>query len=181
MQVGHSSYVVSLAVVPPGSSPVVPGLGLLSGSRDTTVRSWDIETGQSVCSMSGHKYQVNAVGVLPGGEVVSCGLDGVLKVWKAGKAIRTLEEHDGPILALILLKNGDMLTGAPCVLVQGTSALILLFGQSGYERHERLQTRRVLLPTYISCYLVSCGCVCTAFLSAGVALRCSSGVWLCML
>jgi WD40 repeat protein len=114
MQIGHSSYVVSLAVLPPGSSPVVPGLGLLSGSRDTTVRIWDIETGQFVCSMSGHKHQVNAVGALSGGEVASGGLDGALKVWKAGKVIRTLEEHDGPILALIVLKNGDILTGALC-------------------------------------------------------------------
>jgi WD40 repeat protein len=112
MQAGHQGYVVALAVCPPGLSTEVPGLALVSGSRDTTAKIWDVELKEAVCTLSGHKYQVNAVGVLPGGVVATGELDGTLRTFKAGKTIRTLKEHEGAILCLLVLPNEDILTGA---------------------------------------------------------------------
>lgn len=117
MQVGHADYVVALAAIPSGTSPIVPGVGLVSGSRDKTVNVWDVEEGASVQQLSGHKYQVNAVGILSGGEVVSGGLDGVLKMWKGGKAVATLSMHKAAILCLCVLSSGQILTGMAALYI----------------------------------------------------------------
>jgi WD40 repeat protein len=111
VQVGHSDYVVSLATIPSGKSPIVPGMGLVSGSRDKSVNVWDVEEGAAVQQLKGHKYQVNAVGVLSSGDVVSGGLDGVLNIWKGGKAVHSLSEHKAAILCLCVLSSGQILTG----------------------------------------------------------------------
>lgn len=112
VQVGHADYVVALAPIPSGKSPIVPGVGLVSGSRDKCVNVWDVEESASVQNLQGHKYQVNAVGILSSGDVVSGGLDGVLNMWKAGKAIASLSEHKAAILSLCVLSSGQILTGA---------------------------------------------------------------------
>ena len=62
---------VALAIVPPGLSAEVPGLALVSGSRDQTAKVWDIEVKEAVRTYGGHKYQVNGVGALPGGSVAT--------------------------------------------------------------------------------------------------------------
>lgn len=111
MQVGHADYVVSLAPIRSGKSPIVPGMGLVSGSRDKSVNVWDVEEGASVQQLQGHKYQVNAVGILSSGDVVSGGLDGVLNMWKGGKAVASLTEHKAAILCLCVLSSGQILTG----------------------------------------------------------------------
>lgn len=118
MQVGHADYVVALAPIPSGKSPIVPGMGLVSGSRDKSVNVWDVEEGATVQQLQGHKYQVNAVGILSSGDVVSGGLDGVLNMWKGGKAVASLSEHkpNTAILCLCVLSSGQVLTGMPTLV-----------------------------------------------------------------
>jgi WD40 repeat protein len=113
---GHTDYVVSLAVFPSGISTDVPGKALLSGSRDKTAKIWDLDAKDAARTLTGHKWAVNGVGVLHGGEIATGELDGTLRVWKAGKAIRTLSEHAGAILCVLILPNTDILTGACLVL-----------------------------------------------------------------
>ena len=118
-QAGHNSFVVALAVVPAGVNEAVPGLGIVSGGRDTTARLWDVDTAAEVSTLAAHQYQVNAVGVMPTGEIVTGGLDGLLKVWKAGVETVSAKEHEGPILCMAVLQNGTLLTGellTPCDL-----------------------------------------------------------------
>jgi len=109
--VGHTDFIVSLAFVPPGATTALQGPGLVSGSRDAAVVLWDVEHCSALQELKGHVHSVSAVGVLPGGELASGGLDGKLIVWKAGKAVRTLDAHEKPILSLLVLPNGDILTG----------------------------------------------------------------------
>lgn len=113
MQIGHSGFVVAVAAIPPGTSPIVPGLGLVSGSQDTTVNVWDVEECSIAQQLKGHELQVNAVGVLPSGEIVSGGMDAQLKMWKGGKAVFSQKEHDAPILCICVLSGGEFLTGVP--------------------------------------------------------------------
>lgn len=111
LQVAHTGFVVCVAAIKPGNSPIVPGMGLVSGSQDSTVNVWDIEECASVQQLKGHDLQVNAVGVLPGGEIVSGGMDGLLKMWKGGKAVFSQKEHSAPILCICVLDSGEFLTG----------------------------------------------------------------------
>lgn len=111
MQIGHSGFVVSVSPIPAGRSPLVPGTGLVSGSQDTTVHVWDVEECSIAQQLKGHNLQVNAVGVLPGGEIVSGGMDAQLKMWKGGKAVFSQKEHSAPILCICVLSSGEFLTG----------------------------------------------------------------------
>lgn len=111
VQIAHTGFVVSVAAISPGKSPIVPGVALVSGSQDTTVNVWDVEECAAVQQLKGHELQVNAVGVLPGGEIVSGGMDGQLKMWKGGKAVFSQKEHTAPVLCICVLASGEFLTG----------------------------------------------------------------------
>ena len=135
---GHADYVVALAVFPTGVSTDVPGMALLSGSRDKTAKIWDLEAKDAVRTLTGHKWAVNGVGVLPGGEVATGELDGTLRVWKAGKTIRTLSEHSGAILCVLILPNEDIVTGAVPSLLQATTSDPLLVFETPMSEFKRM-------------------------------------------
>lgn len=114
VQVGHTGYVVALAAIAPGKIAALKGGGIVSGSRDTTIRLWDIETKASIGQLTGHKYQVNAVAVLPSGQLVSGGLDGFLIFWDGNKSGQEVHAHPGStILCMLALSDGTLLTGVP--------------------------------------------------------------------
>lgn len=91
---------------------------MLSGSRDATVRLWSLDSKEALRTLQGHTHQVNAVGVLPSGQVASGSLDGTLKVWKGEEAVHSVKAHETSVLCLLALQGGDILTGActrfPC-------------------------------------------------------------------
>jgi phospholipase A-2-activating protein len=118
-QVGHSNYVVTLQGIAAGCSPMVAGVGLVSGSRDKSAIVWDVETSTSVAQLVGHDQQVNAVAALSTGEIATGSLDGVLKIWKAGRSLRTIKAHEAPVLCMLALADGDVLTGLPTCLCSG--------------------------------------------------------------
>jgi hypothetical protein len=71
----------------------------VSGSRDGTLRLWDAATGRLGRVLTGHRWGVNAVAVLPDGHsALSSGTDGTLRLWDltAGKEIRRLDVEDEP-------------------------------------------------------------------------------------
>jgi WD40 repeat protein len=60
---GHEAWVSSVAVTPDGQYVV-------SGSKDRTVRLWDLATGQEVRRFTGHESTVRSVAVTPDGKYV---------------------------------------------------------------------------------------------------------------
>jgi WD40 repeat protein len=69
---GHADQVNALAVTP-------DGLCAVSGSKDCTMRVWDLETGQTLHILKGHTGSVTVVTVTPNGRwVVSGGCDRTL-------------------------------------------------------------------------------------------------------
>lgn len=46
-----------------------------AGSFDKTVRVWDPVTASELAVLQGHLYQVTALAVLPGGDIVSASVD----------------------------------------------------------------------------------------------------------
>ena len=64
-----------VAITPDGSR-------IVSGSRDSTLRVWDMETGAELLVLRGHLGEVNAISVSPdSAQVVSGSGDCSLKLW----------------------------------------------------------------------------------------------------
>ncbi len=104
---GHQSYVVSVAVTPDGRYA-------LSGSKDKTVKVWDIESGVEVRTLSGHSNSVRALAVTPDSRFVLSGSDDhTVKVWdiESGVEVRTLAGHSGSIYALAVTPDSRYALG----------------------------------------------------------------------
>jgi WD40 repeat protein len=83
---GHAHAVTSLALVPGGKQ-------LLSGSKDGSVRLWDLEKNEQVRQMD-QGGEVTAVAVRPDGKrIASAGTNNVVKLWNAedGKLITEIK------------------------------------------------------------------------------------------
>ena len=52
-----------------------------SGSRDKTVRIWDVETSKCVRVLGGHGGNVYGVATLPDGRLASCSFDKTVRIW----------------------------------------------------------------------------------------------------
>ncbi|XP_076472406.1 uncharacterized protein LOC143301874 [Babylonia areolata] len=95
---GHHDLVTSISV---------QGTNLVSASRDTTVKVWDLESGEETCSFGGHTETVTSVLILSAEEsallkeedttegdscIISGSTDCTFKVWslKSGKLIRSV-------------------------------------------------------------------------------------------
>jgi WD40 repeat protein len=104
------------------SSALSPdGATLVSGSINTNVHLWDVQTGQKRHTLRGHTNLVTAVHVGPDGQqAVSSSGDGTLRLWEiaTGACLGTLRTQ-GPY-------NGLKLTGATGISAAQRAALKLL-------------------------------------------------------
>jgi hypothetical protein len=101
---GHSNWVSAVAVSPDGRMAV-------SGSRDNTLKVWDLERGEEIRTLKGHSNWVSAVAVSPDGRMaVSGSWDNTLKVWdlERGEEIRTLKGHSNWVSAVAVSPDGRM-------------------------------------------------------------------------
>ena len=105
------------------------GRTLASGSRDKTIRLWDVETGQPQATLKGHENRVNAVAFSPDGRTLASGggtdgdswssvykkmlVDGdkTIRLWdvKTGLLRTTLEGHENRVNAVAFSPDGRTL------------------------------------------------------------------------
>lgn len=100
----HRGYVWTL-------EPLADGL-FASGGRDADIHVWDT-TGNRRGTLSGHRRSVLGLAALPGDRLASVSRDRGLRIWnwRDGKCIAAQESaHEGAILAVVALANGDFVT-----------------------------------------------------------------------
>ena len=86
---GHTDLVNSVALTPDGRRA-------LSGSKDKTLRLWDLDTGACLKTLEGHTDWVHSVALTPDGRRALSGSgDKTLRLWDldTGACLKTLEGH----------------------------------------------------------------------------------------
>ena len=115
----------------------------LTGSEDTTVRLWDVETGRAVRVLEGHKNRVWSVAFSPDGRLALSGSeDGTVRLWEVetGRAVQVLEGHSGQVISVAFSPDGRLaLSGSEddTVLLWGVKTgrpMRVLEGHSGQVR-----------------------------------------------
>jgi WD40 repeat protein len=71
---GHTNDVCSLAITPDGKT-------LVSGSRDRTIRLWDLTTGKERVTLKGNVAAITCVVVVDARTLASASTDGTIKLW----------------------------------------------------------------------------------------------------
>ncbi len=104
---GHTGAVNCLALAADGKRLFSGG-----GSKDGTIKVWDVETGKETLTMLGHTDGVFSLALSADGKhLFSGGGDKTIKVWdlESGKETLTLNGHTGSVLSLALAANGKRL------------------------------------------------------------------------
>jgi len=99
---GHIDEVWSVNITPDGKRAV-------SGGADTTLRVWDLESGECVGILEGHTGKVENVNITPDGKrAVSGGEDKTLRVWdlERGECVGILEGHTGKVESVSITPDG---------------------------------------------------------------------------
>ncbi|WP_013322705.1 hypothetical protein [Gloeothece verrucosa] len=112
---GHNDGVSSVSFSPIPPSPVTKGGAggiLASGSRDTSIKLWDVQTGQLIRTLSGHNDGVSSVSFSPDGKILASGSgDKTIKLWdvQTGQLIRTLSGHNDVVWSVSFSPDGKIL------------------------------------------------------------------------
>ena len=101
----HGDWVFSVSFSP-------DGITLASGSRDSTVKLWDVATHTNIATLEGHRGAVNSVSFSPDGTLLASGSgDRTVKLWdvKTHTHIATLEGHTQYITSVSFSPDGRLL------------------------------------------------------------------------
>ena len=99
---GHAGWVESVAVSPDGRH-------IVSGSDDTTLRVWELNSGRCLNTLRGHTAGVGSIAVSPDGQhIVSGSKDSTLRVWDfgTGRCLNTLQGHTGYVTSVAVSLDG---------------------------------------------------------------------------
>jgi WD40 repeat protein len=85
---------------------------LVSGSFDTTIKIWEICTGQCLQTLQGHQQSLRRTTFSPDGQhLASCSFDQTIKLWniQTGECLRTFKGHTAQVVSLAFSPDGQRL------------------------------------------------------------------------
>jgi WD40 repeat protein len=91
------------------------GRWIASGSNDSTVKVWDVDSARELYSLQKHTGPIVALAFSPDGRWLASGsVDKTIRIWdlKTGSDIKTLNKHTAPLSVLTFSKSGDALVSA---------------------------------------------------------------------
>jgi len=99
---GHSDWVMAVALAPDGTR-------CASGSRDRTVRLWDVASAREVARWDVHLHWVRALAFLPDGQrIITAGRDKTLRLWDVatGREVLSMAGHGGEVECVAVAADG---------------------------------------------------------------------------
>jgi len=93
---GHSDTVTEVAISPDGSLA-------MSGSRDRTIRLWDLASGRDVRTFAWHSARIDSLAFGPDGRLgISASRDGTVRLWQTSgrELVRMVAFRDGSFLTI---------------------------------------------------------------------------------
>jgi len=88
------------------------GLMLASGSWDSKLRLWDVDSGKLIVTMEGHEDSIYSVQFSPGGQLLATSSgDGTVKIWDVNrkKFVREMQGHKGAVTSIDFSSDGLLL------------------------------------------------------------------------
>ncbi len=91
------------------------GRFILVGSRDKTLKLWDVKDGRKVRTFTGHEDWVNGIAIAPNGKMAASGSDDTtVRIWDmgTGQSVRVLTGHTGVVQSVGFSPDGDKIISA---------------------------------------------------------------------
>lgn len=111
---GHSAALKGFGPGTVNSFASLPNGWLASGGSDTTIKLWDVESGQCIKTLRGHPCHIQSLVLLSNKQqLASCGGNNAIRIWdiESGQCVKILQAQSKSVYSLAVLSDGKLVSG----------------------------------------------------------------------